>query len=196
MSSSSDFFTVSIIARDERAVAKSIANLMSVSIILKRQFGLNVGTGTGVASARTRCLEALKKQFPEEGSAYTFWLDSDILITESPMKIAEYVKEAEERGVSFTANYHVVNTSNERWNVAGRADGARPYNDDELENAKPFELKVGFSGLGLCYIKMPLDYKFRDVGYELEDSFFFKDNPSLDLRYVPISNSHLKLVHI
>src|SRR5271170_2466667 len=112
MPNPSDFFFVSIITKDERAVAKSIANLMSVSIILKRQFALNVGTGTGIASARTRCLEALKQQFPNEDSVYTFWLDSDILITESPMTIASYIQEAETKGVSFTANYHVVNTLN------------------------------------------------------------------------------------
>lgn len=197
MPNPSDFFIVSIISRDERAVAKSIANLMSVSIILNRQFALNIGTGTGIASARTRCLEVIKKQFPDQESLYMFWLDSDVLITESPMTIAGYIKEAEKQNVSFTANYHVVKTNNEKWNVVGKEDMSRPYTDDELAAAKPFELKVGLSGLGLCYLKMPLDYIFMDKGYELEDAFFFRDNASkLDLRYVPISNSHIKLMYI
>lgn len=193
----SDFLLVSIITRDERAVAKSIANLMSVSIILNRQFALNTGTGTGIANARTRCLEALKRQFPDQESIYTFWLDSDILITENPMTIANYIKQAEEQKVSFTANYHVAVSPSEKWNVVVKEDMSRPYTDEELASAKPFELKAGLSGLGLCYLKTPLGYKFRDMGYELEDSFFFKDNAAaMDLRYVPISNQHIKLMYI
>ncbi|MEM3839295.1 MAG: hypothetical protein QXF01_01810 [Candidatus Micrarchaeaceae archaeon] len=66
------------------------------------------------------------------------------------------------------------------------------YTDDELRSAKPFELKRAYSGLGLCYVKAPLDYAFRAEGQAGEDRLFFTDNHEIDLRYVPIPNYHIK----
>lgn len=195
MPNPSEYFILSIISHDNRAVAKSIAAMMSVSIILKRQFVLNMQTGTGIANARTKCLESIKKQFPNEDSVYTFWLDSDIIINEKPEVIAQYILDAEKKGVSFTGSYHVVdNTTSQKWNVVGK-QYPKHYTDDELKSAKPFELKAEYSGLGLCYIKTPLSYKFRTEEHEGEDTFFYRDN-KVDLWYVPISNSHMKTMYI
>lgn len=196
MPKSSDFFILSIASHDNRAVAKSITDLMNVATLLERPFLLNIQGGTGITNARTKCLETLKGQFPNEDSVYTFWLDSDIVITENPQNIANLIKEAEKLGVSFTANYRVIdNIANQMWNVVANKY-PNHYTDDELANAKPFELKCEYSGLGLCYIKTPLNYKFRMEGHDLEDLFFFKDNPSIDLRYAPISNVHMKTVFL
>ena len=196
MPDSSDFFILSIVTHDSRAIAKSVVDLKIVSEVLGRHFVLNVQSGTGITNARTKCLKAIKDQFPDEDMAYTFWLDSDIILNESPRNIAEYVREAERLGVSFTGNYRIIdNVTNKKWNVvAPSLTSSAHYTDEQLAAAKPFELRCAFSGLGLCYMKMPLDYRFRQEGQELEDFFFFKDNPDMNLRYVPISNYHMKSV--
>ncbi len=198
MAGPSDFFILSIITHDNRAVAKSVIDLKIVSEILGRHFVLNVQSGTGITNARTKCLDAIKAQFPGENSAYTFWLDSDIILNESPQTIAGYIKEAESRGISFTGNYRIVdNVTSKQWNVvAPSLTSSAHYTDEQLAAASPFDLKCAFSGLGLCYMKMPLNYKFRQIGHELEDLLFFKDNQDIDLRYVPIANYHMKVVNL
>jgi hypothetical protein len=196
MAKSSDFFILSIVSHDNRVVAKSLADMMNVAAMLKRSFLLNVQSGTGITNSRTKCLEALKKQFHEEKSVYTFWMDSDIVLTEDPAKIVEYILEAEKTGASFTGNYHVIdNETNQMWNVVGK-EYPNHYTEEELKSATPFSLKCGYSGMGLCYVKSPVDYNFRTEGHDLEDMFFFKDNKDIDLRYVPISNVHIKSVYI
>ena len=196
MENPSDYFVVSIISHDNRAVAKSIADLGAVANILGRRFILNMQIGTGIPPARQRCLDAIKKFFPDQKEAYTLWIDSDIILNDNPDTIAKYITEAEQRGVSFTANYRTIDVlANRMWNVAGPEWG-KHYTDDELKNAKPFDLKCGNSGLGLCYLKMPLDYKFRMTHNEGEDEIFFRENPSLDVRYVPITNLHMKTVYL
>ncbi len=196
MPRASDLFIVAIASPDNRAVARSVATLVTVSQLLNRPFMLNVQSGTGITNARTMGLEALRKQFPQDKEAYLFWLDSDITIDESPQAIADLIREAERLGVSFTASYHVVdNASKQTWSVVGKKYPYH-YTDEELSRARPFELKCEYSGLGLCYKKTPLDYRFRMEGHDLEDLFFFRDNPGIDMRYAPIANRHMKAMYI
>lgn len=196
MEKSSDYFILSVATRDNRVVAKSLADMINISSILQRHFVLNVQAGTGIVSSRTKCIEAIKKWFPGEDRVYTFWLDSDIVLNEKPETIAEYVKEAERRNMAFAGNYHVIdNNTNQMWNTVAKKH-PNHYTNEELASAKPFELKCEYAGLGLCYINTPTNYMFRTVGHDLEDMLFFKDNPDIDLRYVPISNVHMKTVYI
>jgi hypothetical protein len=200
MADPSDYFILSIPTHDGRAVPKSIMDLMSVAAILKRQFLLNVQTGTGIANTRQKCTDTVKTSFPDEKNVYIFWLDSDILLMENPKKIADYIVEAENRGLSFTTNYLGIDSyTGKTFNTAMKGDTenyAEYYTDKELKNAKPFELKCAYSGFGIGYIKTPLDYKFKTIGHEQEDFLFFKDNKTIDLRYVPISNVHIKTVNL
>jgi hypothetical protein len=191
----SELFIVSIPTHDERTVGKSLVCLMSVSAILGRKFLPNIQFGTNVSNVRTKCVDAIRKAFPNKEWAYMFWIDSDIIINEDPAVIAKYVLEAEKSGVSFTGNYKAMDMqTKDSWNIAVKNE--EPYTDNELGSAKPFELKCKSAGLGLCYIKTPLNYSFRDDGHDLEDLLFFKDNPQIDLRYVPIKNSHIKSTHL
>jgi hypothetical protein len=195
MNNSKDYLILSIPTHDGRAVPKSIMDIMTVSTVLDRKFVLNVQTGTGLANTRQKCTEVIKELFSEEDHVYTFWLDSDITIT-NPNKIAEFVVEAERLGVSFTANYQGMDSNTgQRWNTVKKRY-PESYTDEELRKSKPFELKCAYSGLGLCYIKTPLNYKFRTEGHTLEDRLFFEDNKQIDLRYVPIPNSHSKQIDI
>lgn len=170
-------------------------DLMTVSMVLKRKFILNVQSGSSVAGVRQKCLDAIRNMFPNERHVYIFWLDSDMIITD-PSKISDFIKEAEKTNVSFTANYHAIDYSTGRiWNTLWKNE-SEPYTNKELEAAKPLELKVHNSGLAICYIRMPLDYKFRTESQKGEDYLFFKDNADLDLRYAPIPNYHIKTVFI
>lgn len=188
-------FILSIPAYDERAVPKSILVFKEVADILHRTFALNVQSSSSVAITRQKCLTEIRRLMPNAKEAYTFWLDSDIHITEEPEKIAEYIVEAEKMNVSFTGNYIIVdNNVRNVWNVITKKDKIH-YTPEELLSAKAFELKCEKSGLGLCYIKTPIDYEFRTTGRISEDDFFYEDNPQLDLRYVPIANYHIKTIH-
>ncbi len=195
MDSPSECFIVSIPTPDNRAVPKSVMDLTTVATALNRKLILNVQTASGIANGRQKCLNAIRDLFPGEESAYTFWLDSDICIT-YPNQIADFVLEAERSGLSFTANYHAIdNNTGKIWNTVKKS-GEESYTDDELKAAKPFELRCAYAGLGLCYVKAPLSYRFRTEGHVLEDHLFFKENPGIDLRYVPIPNYHMKTVYI
>lgn len=190
-----DYFILSVPTQDSRAVPKSIMDLMTVSEVLKRKFVLNVQNGTGVANVRQKCIDTIKKMFPNEKFVYTFWLDSDIVIT-YPNKVADFIIEAEKLGVSFTGNYHALKDNTGEVHNTVWKNGTQPYTNEELDTAKPFDLKVYASGLGLCYIKTPLNYEFRTEGHKGEDYLFLQDNPEIDLRYVPIPNYHIKTVYI
>ncbi len=196
MDNLSDCFIVSIPAPDNRAVPKSIMDLMTVSLVLKRKLILNVQTGSGITFARQKCLNAIGEMFPGERHVYTFWLDSDICIT-YPDQIADFVMEAEKSGLSFTGNYHVIDNNNNGkiWNIA-KKENTESYTDEELQAASPFQLKCAYAGLGLCYVRTPTEYKFRTEGQVGEDRLFFTDNRDIDLRYVPIPNYHMKTVYI
>ncbi len=195
MESPSECFIVSIPTHDNRAVPKSVMDLMTVSMALNRKLVLNVQTGTGITNGRQKCINMVKERFPNEKHIYMFWLDSDICIT-YPNQIAEFVREAEKSGLSFTANYRVIdNNTRHIWNTV-KKESTESFTDEELKGAKPFELKCAYAGLGLCYIRTPLDYTFRTEGQTGEDRLFFKENKGIDLRYVPIPNYHMKTVYI
>jgi hypothetical protein len=193
----SDYFILSIATHDGRAIPKSVVDMKHMcEVFLKRKFILNLGTGTGLANTRQKCMDGLKALIPNEEYAYTFWLDSDITINESLESIAKYIIDAEKLGVSFTANYKGIDASTgEIWNTVWK-DYPVYYTDEELRNANPLELKCWGSGLGLSYIKMPIKYEFREQGHYLEDYLLFKDNPKIDLRYARISNTHHKSIHL
>lgn len=190
----SEFFILSIATHDDRAVPKSVMDLFNVAMIAQKKFLLNVQGGTGISHARNKCVSSIRNQFPGEKSAWMFWLDSDVVLNEPVEKIAEFVKEAEKRDLSFAGNYPVVdNASHKIWNTVHKEPNVS-YTTEELANASPFELKVSHAGLGLCYLKMPLGYEFHNEGEDPEDLLFFRENPDLDVRYVPISNFHMKTV--
>lgn len=124
-----------------------------------------------------------------------FWIDSDILLLENPKNIADFILEAEKKSLSFTTNYRAIdNNKGLILNTAASRD--KRYTDSDLKNAKPFELKCVDSGLGIGYIKTPLEYKFNTSAHYLDDYMFFKDNPAIDVRYVPISNIHIKTINL
>lgn len=187
-----DVFIISIATYDGRAVPKSIGDLYAVGALLGRRVFLNVQQGTGVPRIRNKCIKAVKEAFPGAESAYMFWLDSDIVLNENPEKIAEYVTKAEAGGLSFTGNYSIIDSANQKiFNCVEKEDNTH-FTNEELAAAKPFELRVRYSGMGLGYIKMPLDYELRTSGDYGADFLFFKDNPAIDLRYAPIANFHIK----
>lgn len=199
MAKSTEYFILSMPTHDGRGIPKSVMDMMGVAAILKRKFLLNVQTGTGVANTRQKCIDAIKERFPDEKEAYMFWLDSDMVLIDDPKKIADYIVEAERKNVSFTTNCRSIERDTGRVSntiAKGEIDHAERYTDNELRGAKPFEMKCAYSGMAVCYIKTPLDYKFRTVDHFLEDFLFFKDNPTVDLRYVPISNIHIKTINL
>jgi hypothetical protein len=171
-----------------------VEKLIEVADVLRRPHFLNDKQGTGLANTRNKCMAGIREKVGGGEYAYTFWLDSDILIDEPAQTIADYVIEAEKQDVSFTGSYCLSISQSLRVSTSVYNERSVSYNPEELHSVKPFELKVMHSGLGLCYIKMPLAYEFRTQGNELEDLLFFRDNPTLDVRYVPISNSHIKMV--
>jgi hypothetical protein len=189
-----DIFIISIATHDNRAVPKSVRNLLEVASLLKRPAFLNVQQGTGIANTRNKCMQAVRERFPEATHAYMFWLDSDIVIEEDPQTMADYVLEAEKRGLSFSGSYCIMSEIANRISTSVYNDESISYNPEVLKASAPFDLKLLHSGLGLCYIKMPLKYEFRTQGTDLEDLLFFRDNPEVDIRYVPISNNHIKTI--
>jgi hypothetical protein len=191
----SDLFIISIPTHDNRAVPKSVETLIGAAKILGRPHFLNVQQGTGLANTRNKCLQGIRERLPAgTGFAYTFWLDSDIAIEEPAEAIADYVRQAERDGLSFTGSYCVTIDQSKRVSTSVYNQSSVSYDPGELHAAKPFGLRITHAGLGLCYIRMPLAYEFRTQGNDLEDLLFFRDNPEIDARYVPISNFHLKTV--
>ncbi|MDE1871286.1 MAG: hypothetical protein KGI06_03535 [Candidatus Micrarchaeota archaeon] len=198
MAKSGECLILSMPTHDGRAVPKSVMDLMGVASILKRRFLLNAQTGTGLANTRQKCIDAIREMFPGENEAYMFWLDSDMVLMEDPKRIAGYITEAERIGASFTTNCRSIDGNTGKISntiVKGDPGNYEAYTDEELRNAKPLETRCAYSGLAVCYIKTPLDYRFRTEGHDLEDFLFFKDN-RIDLKYAPISNMHIKSINL
>jgi len=191
-------FIVSIASRDGSAMPDSIATLKDVAEILKRPFVRNFGHGTGLAATRNACMAKLREASPGAKELYVFWLDSDIVIEEDPATIAKYVLEAEEKGVSFTGAYCSLNPDTHEMGFSVSDQDGLTLSQEKLKEyaSEPFRLRCKYSGLGLCYLKMPMDYTFRTSGMELEDRLFLIDNPQVDVRYVPIANIHNKLIRL
>jgi hypothetical protein len=191
---SKDCFIVVIPSNDKKAIIDSVEKLMYTSLILKRPLLRLSVTATGLANVRQSALDQLREIFPDEKEVYVFWCDSDVLLDEMPEQIAKYVLEAEKRNVSFSANYMGL-TGNESYSTVF------PYSEtgeklnyipkEELAKHKPFELRIGHAGLGLCYVKTPLNYQFWTKAHQLDDYAFFTDN-NIELYYVPIKNRHQK----
>lgn len=208
----SKYFIITICTHDKRANAKGLENLFLTAMELanrgvKDHVFLNISIGSGLANTRTQALDQLRSIFKGD-EIWTFWLDSDISIGEKPENIANYVIEAEKTGLSFAGATRtlIANFQDEKFRTnafkdltvdeKGKVEDVM-YTDEELINAKPFELKLRGSGLALCYIKTPLDYVFHTEGHCMEDSNFYNDlRDKIDLRYCHIDNGHDKTVEL
>ena len=203
--SSGDYFIITVCTHDNRANCKGLENMFLVAMELaargfKRRMYLNVSRGSGLANTRTAAVRHLKELFLED-MVWTFWLDSDICVYEKPETIADYVMEAERSGMSFAGATRTLMAGAERsfmHNAFERLeDGTvRPYPDEVLVHAKPFELKLASSGFALAYLNTPVDYVFHTEGFVMEDENFYRDNPDIDLRFCPIDNAHEKEISL
>lgn len=199
------FFIVTIATHDGRANIKALESCFLIAtelaqMGLKDRYYFNVAIGHGIAMVRTAALDTLSKLFKGD-EVWTLWLDSDVQINENPRVIAEYIAEAEKTGKSWAAATRTLMGSDSsdgyfKTNAfRKREDGTiGTYSEDELQKARPFELKLIFSGLALCYIKTPLAYRFHNEGVQNEDVNFYKDNPQVDLRYCSVDNTHDKTI--
>jgi hypothetical protein len=190
-------FICVIPSTNTRAMIDSVEKMLLVSMILNRQYIRLSSTGTGLANVRSLAMEDLRRIYPDEKERYIFWLDSDIMIDEDAGVIAQHVLEAEKRGVSFSANYMGMASDNAVYPTvfpySATKERLGAIQSAELKKYKPFELRLGHAGLGLAYIKTPLDFVFHTRGTELDDYLFYTKN-DIDLRYVPIKNRHQKLL--
>jgi hypothetical protein len=193
-----DFLIVSMPTPYYDVKLPSVTALETAAYHLGRKLYWNAIVGGPLILARNMEIKSLKDFSEKNGWTrswlWSFHLDSDVLIKEDQgLRIAQLILKAEEMGYSFTSEYSLV---------AQDANGVmfhsvfknyeENYSRKELAAAKDFELKVYYSGLGLCYLKTPLEYTFR-FDNRGEDFHFFEDQ-QLDLRYARIDNVHYKTV--
>lgn len=201
MDKSSDYFIVNICSPDHRSNCLSKDFMYNVALYLtykgaKKYLWWNYSFGYGMNWVRSTLIKNLHDKFPSEKYVWSFWLDSDIEIDidEDYKRVGDMIIKAEKTGMSFAGEYKTAMKDN-NGNISGvsfKTETVR-YDDEDLLASNDFDLKLNHSGLGLCYLKTPTDYKFNAVGFEGEDFNFFRDNKELiDLRYCRIDNDHYK----
>lgn len=188
-------FYIGCPTRDDRAEISSISILTTVAYLLKRNPVFIVQRATGLANVRNRIMDRLRKYEPNRKTQYIFWIDDDVGIDVPAGFLAEQILEAERRNISFSGAYHIFK-DNALSNTAFKNFKEGTYSDKELENSRPFDLRLAHTGLGLAYIDMPFDYVFHTEGYKVEDYCFFEDNPEIEVWYLHIPNRHYKIFPI
>ena len=201
---SKDEFIVTICSVDRRSNITSQEFLYNVAFHLfqmglKKSIYFNKAYGLGLPMVRTSALEKARLRYPDEKEAWMLWFDSDIEIHDDPRRMAEAIAYAEANNLAFGFDVKCTMVD-DNWNLRSNCfkEWERPYTDQELyfNGAEDFELKLGHTGMGSCYVKTPLDYKFHATGGEGEDTNFWKDNKDIDCRFVSIDNEHFKTIGI
>lgn len=185
--SNDSFLFIGMPSSNSMAVAKTVVNLVYAAQILRRNFALQIGGGTGIPAGRQFILKQVK-EITGERSQRILWVDTDIEIEDAPARVAEAIAEADRRGVNFVSNYRTKLDGNLLYK-----NDTEKYTDEELDRAGDFGLRVAWGGLGFAYIDTPLDYVFHAEGETGEDRNFYRDLFSADHPYyAKVNLKHVK----
>lgn len=173
---------VGIPTNDGRAMISSCIELFSLSRVIGKPIQLMIGEAGNIPRARNTVMDEIRKILNKNnGTAWTLWIDSDILLpSNSHHLIANAIQWSGQTGKAWVANYKMANHKNV---LIKNRDLYQPihYTDEELATFAPYS-EVGMSGFGLAYLPMDLSYTFHADRWG-EDVHFFIDHPDLKIYF-------------
>ena len=162
----------------------TMVTMMYASSVLGKIFNYITVTGSALTIARKRLLESLHNKMIEQGddprNTYVLFIDSDIIINNTPQELAEILKDAEEKEINIAGLYKKQNGESVIIQV-GSNDLAPILLDTKSEDWNKYEkyiptYKKWYYPLGFYYGKyIDFNYIFK-MDLKGEDIYFVEDN--------------------
>ncbi len=175
---------IAIPSTDGRVHIQTAITLHAVRALLGRPVQWMLPETSGISKCRNLVLDGARGLNPDLTHGWMLWLDSDMVVPgEFARTLADDIVEAEQRGLSWCANYPMANGQS----VLMRPDGEH-YTAAELL-ALPMWAPLGWGALGLAYVDMPFGYRFHEDSRG-EDAYLH-DEASIQFHFA----RNLKAVH-
>ena len=187
---SSSTVILAIPTKDNRAIIRTVVELLRISDEVGKALAVVVGEGSNIPRSRNSIVRRISQQMPGVKDTRVLWVDSDIVLPKgAAVLIGDAIRWADANATNITANYLMANGANSLL-VNRDAGDARHYADTEIEAMRNYA-EIGMADFGFLYIHQPLNYVFH-AGLLGEDINFWLDNPDVAVRLakqIPIGHS-------